>query len=186
MVLGMRHPDVFEALADHSGDSNFELCYLPDASAALDAFRQAGGPAEWLEAYWNDENRRRKKYMRPINFLAMAAHYSPNPGSPHLGIDLPFDVETGAFRPEVWERWRAWDPVNMVERHAENLKRLRLVYVDCGRKDEFTLHWGARALVAALRRHGIEPRYEEFDDGHMAVSYRYDVSIPLLAEALAT
>ncbi|MHC4473589.1 MAG: alpha/beta hydrolase [Planctomycetota bacterium] len=185
IVLGMRHPDTFEALADHSGDSNFELCYVPDASAALDAFREAGGPAAWLESFWSDENRRRRKHMKPLNFLAMAAHYSPNPDSPHLGIDLPFDLETGAFRPEVWERWRAWDPVNMVAEHAEGLARMRLVYVDCGTKDEFTLHWGARALVAALRSHGVEPHFEEFDDGHMSINYRYDVSLPLLARALS-
>jgi enterochelin esterase family protein len=115
----------------------------------------------------------------------MAAHYSPNPDSPHLGIDFPFDLETGVFKPEVWERWRAWDPVNMVEKYAENLKKLRLVYIDCGARDEFNLQWGARALVAELKRHGLAPRYEEFDGGHRAVSYRYDVSLPLLAKALA-
>src|SRR5262245_45854975 len=36
IVLGMRHPEVFKALADHSGDSNFELCYLADFPDALD------------------------------------------------------------------------------------------------------------------------------------------------------
>jgi hypothetical protein len=89
--------------------------------------------------------------MKPLNALAMAAHYSPNPKSGELGIDFPFELDTGAFRPEVWERWRAWDPVNMVPRYAEGLKRSRLVYVDCGSKDEFALVWGARAGVAAAR-----------------------------------
>ena len=184
MVLAMLHPEVFSAVADHSGDSNFELSYLPDCGAALDAFREAGGPAAWLDAFWNDVNRGRRKHHKPLDTLAMAACYSPNPDSPHLGVDLPFDLETGAFRPEVWERWRSCDPVNMVERYAENLKRLDLVYIDCGRADEFHLQWGARALAAELRRHGVEPHYEEFDDGHFSVSYRYDVSVPMLARAL--
>ena len=35
----------------------------------------------------------------------------------------------------------------MAARYAKNLKRLRLIYVDCGSKDEFSLQWGARALV---------------------------------------
>ncbi len=185
IVLGMRHPDVFRAIADHSGDANFELCYTPDFSEALDAFREAGGPALWLEKFWADENRHRRKYHKPLNALAMAAHYSPNPASPHLGIDFPFDLETGVFRPDVWERWRAWDPVNMVARHVDALKKLRLIYIDCGKKDEFTLHWGARALAATLRSHGLAPHHEEFDDGHMSIQYRYDVSIPMLAKALA-
>jgi enterochelin esterase-like enzyme len=185
IVLGMRHPEVFQAVADHSGDANFELCYVPDFAEALDHFREHGGPARWLDRFWADENRHRKKWMKALNVLAMAAHYSPSPASPHLGIDFPFDLETGAMRWDVWERWRAWDPVNMVEAHGDALRRLRLVYVDCGRRDEFALHWGARALVAELKRVGVAPFYEEFDDGHMSISYRYDTSLPMLARALA-
>src|SRR5262249_48225790 len=151
---------------------------------ALDRYREAGGPARWLEKFWADENRHRKKHMKALNVLAMAAHYSPNPSSPHLGIDLPFDLETGAFRPDVWARWREWDPVNLVAKHATALRGSRLLYVDCGSRDEFSLHWGARALVAEMRKFGLSPHYEEFDDGHMSISYRYDVSVPLLARAL--
>lgn len=185
VVLSMRHPGRFAAMADHSGDACFELCYLPDMSDALDAFREAGGPAPWLARFWADPNRHRRKYARPLNILAMAAHYSPNPHSPQLGIDLPFDLETGELRPEVWERWRAWDPVNMAPLHVDALRALRLLYVDCGARDEYSLHWGARALVARLRRLGLSPHHEEFDDGHGSISYRYDVSMPMLAKALS-
>ena len=66
-----------------------------------------------------------------------------------------------------------------------NIAQLRLVYVDCGTKDEFGLHWGARALVAKLGGAGVSPVYHQFDDGHMNISYRYDVSLPLLVRALA-
>ncbi|MBI2071238.1 MAG: esterase [Elusimicrobia bacterium] len=184
IVLGMRNPDVFKALADHSGDSNFELSYIPDVSNALDAFRKAGGPTKWLKIFWADPNRHRGIHMRPLNILAMAAHYSPNPKSPHLGIDFPFDLDTGVFRPDVWKRWQNWDPVRMVKRYANNLKKLRLIYIDCGTKDEFNLHWGARALAAEMKRRGIKRRHEEFNDGHMSINYRYDISLPLLAKAL--
>jgi S-formylglutathione hydrolase FrmB len=183
-VLAMRNPDVFSAFADHSGDANFELCYMADFSEALDRYREAGGPAKWLERFWADENRHRKKHMRPLNVLAMSAHYSPNPAAPELGVDFPFDLETGIFRPEVWERWRAWDPVHMAEKHADALRSMRLVYVDCGARDEYSLHWGARAFVQRIREAGVAPIHEEFDDGHSSISYRYDVSLPLLVKAL--
>lgn len=186
IVLGMRRPDVFRALADHSGDACFELCYLHDFPAALDAYREAGGPAAWLDRYWKDPNRRREKYFKPLDALGMASHYSPNPEAPaaHARIDWPFDLETGEFRAAVWDRWRAWDPVNMVDRHVDNLRKLQAIYVDCGARDEFALHWGARALVGKLRGHGIAVRHEEFDDGHMNIPYRYDHSLPFVAEAL--
>jgi len=185
MVLSMRHPDVFRVLADHSGDSNFELCYLPEFGRALTAFQEAGGPEAFLDMMWGDANPGRSKYHSGLNMLAMAAHYSPNPASPTMGIDFPFDLDTGRFRPEVWESWRAFDPVNMVERHAAALRNLDYIYVDCGRRDEFHLQWGARALVQELREHDIEVHHEEFDDGHFSLSYRFDTSLPLLVEALA-
>lgn len=184
MVLGMRHPGVFSALADHSGDAGFEWCYLPDFPKAMAAFREAGGPARWLRRYWRRPNRRRPEDLPVLNTLGMAAHYSPNPRSPHLGIDFPFDLETGEFRPEVWDRWRRWDPVNLVGRYARNLRRLRLLYIDCGTKDEFNLIWGARTLHRKLKDLGVRHVYEEFDDGHMDIPYRYDTSLPLLSRAL--
>jgi hypothetical protein len=185
IVLGMHRPDVFCALADHSGDANFELCYISDFPASLDAYRAAGGPAAWLERYWADANQRRGEHMKPLDMLAMAAHYSPNPTAPaaHARIDWPFDLDTGVFQPAVWDRWRAWDPVNMVEAHAAKLRKTA-IYVDCGTRDEFALHWGARALVGKLRAHGLEVRHEEFDDGHMSIPYRYDVSLPFLADKI--
>lgn len=184
IVLGMRHPSTFAALADHSGDANFELCYMHECADALERFRDAGDPARWLANFWADPNRHRKKHMRALNMLAMAAHYSPNPSSPHLGIDFPFDLATGEIRLDVWQRWREHDPVRLVEKHIDDLKKLRLIYIDVGARDEWNLQWGARALSARLRKHGLPHYYEEFDDGHMSISYRYDVSLPMLAKAL--
>jgi S-formylglutathione hydrolase FrmB len=184
IVLGMRHPEVFSALADHSGDSAFEYCYLVDFPKALDAFRQAGGPKKWLENFWRHPETRRGKFHEALNTFAMAANYSPNPRSKELGVDLPFDLETGEFREDVWRRWLAWDPVHMVEKYGKNLKKLKLVYIDCGFKDEFNLHWGARLLHSKLNSMGIKHYYEEFDDGHMNIQYRYDVSLPMIYKTL--
>jgi enterochelin esterase-like enzyme len=39
LVLGMRHPNIFQAIADHSGDCAFEYCYLPDFPKAIEAYR---------------------------------------------------------------------------------------------------------------------------------------------------
>ncbi len=184
IVLAMLYPEVFRAFADHSGDANFELCYLPDALETLDQIRAAGGSRAWLDAYWNSSQRRLPKQIKTLNFLSMAAHYSPNPAA-ELGFDLPFDTETGAFRADVWAKWQAWDPVRMVERHKDALGRQRAVYIDCGSKDEYGLHWGARALSAELTKHGIAHTYEEFEDGHMNIPYRFERSIPILVQALS-
>lgn len=184
MVWGMRHPDIIEAVADHSGDSNFELSYIQDAAGALDAFHKAGGPKQWLDQFWKDANRYRSRHMKPLIILGMAAHYSPNPRSSDMRIDFPFDLKTGKFNAEVWKRWQKWDPVRMASRYSANLKKLRAIHIDAGTMDEFTLHWGARALSSELKRLGIRHRHEEYEDGHMGISYRYDKSLPFLVRAL--
>jgi len=120
-----------------------------------------------------------------LNVFAMAAHYSPNPKSNEMGVDLPFDLKTGEMLQHVWNRWLSWDPVRMVEKYRNNLKKLKFIYIDCGEGDEFHLHWGARILHSKLQRMNIRHYYEEFDDGHLHTSYRYDHSLPKIYSVLS-
>lgn len=183
MILGMRHPDVFGALACHSGDMSFDLCYGRDFPGTANAINKAGG----VEAWWGRFAAQVKKNpddFEALNILAMAACYSPAPDAP-LRIALPFDLHTCERIPEVWRRWLEWDPVELLDRYGENLRGMRLLYIDCGSRDQFMLHFGARLMTKRLKERGIAFEYEEFDDNHNSVQYRYDVSLPKLAHALA-
>jgi enterochelin esterase family protein len=184
LVLAMRHPDRFGAVASHSGDLYFEYCYRGDVPRFCSQVQEAGGLEAWLTAF---EAKLQKKHedLMALNMLAMAAAYSPSPGAVPFGIDLPCDLESGAFREEVWQRWLEHDPHRMLERHAGALRDARLVYLDCGTRDEFHLHHGARLFSRRLKALGIAHDYEEFPDGHMNVPYRYDVSLPRMGRALA-
>jgi len=184
LIQGMRHPETFGAVASHSGDVYFEYCYRMDVPRFAAAIVGAGGVLPWLEAF---EAKRQKKHedFTVLNILAMAASYSPDPSSPDLGIALPCDPATGEFREAVWTRWLEHDPWRLAERHADALRSLRLLYLDCGTRDEFHLHLGARLLTRRLRELGVRYEHQEFDDGHMNVTYRYDVSLPMLGRALA-
>jgi S-formylglutathione hydrolase FrmB len=184
LVLGMRHADVFGAVACHSGDMYFEYCYRGDVPKFCSQVQQAGGIKPWLEGF---EAKRQKKHedLLTLNILGMAASYSPRPAAKPFGIDFPCDFETGAFRHDVWARWLEHDPIHLLERHADALRSLRLLYLDCGTRDEWSLHLGARLFARRLDELGITHQHEEFDDGHMNVTYRYDVSLPLLSRALA-
>jgi enterochelin esterase-like enzyme len=186
ITLGMKHPDIFGAVACHSGDMAFDLVYRPDFPKFLNAIQKGGG----LEKWWIEFERKVKKESRDVeavNILAMAAAYSPAsaPIAQLLPFDFPFDLETCELKPEVWARWLELDPVRMAEQYAANLKQLRLLFLDCGTRDEFNLHFGARILVRKLKALGVPHEYEEFDDGHRNVQYRYDVSLPKIAGALA-
>jgi enterochelin esterase family protein len=182
MIQGMRHPEVFGAVACHSGDMAFELCYAPDFPKFCNGINAAGG----VDAWWAKFAAKVKKGsgdFDTLNILAMAACYSPDASAP-LGIGLPVDLHTCERIPAVWSRWLAWDPVAIIDQHADALRGLRLLYLDCGFRDQFNLHYGARQFVRRLAERGIAHEYEEFDDDHSSVQYRYDVSLPRLAAAL--
>lgn len=176
-VLGARHPDVFGIVACHSGDMAFELCYGEDLLAYLRNIPRYGGTARFLRNL-KAHNLGRPEFRPILNVIAMAAAYSPRRGFPPF--ELPYDERTGAFRPDVWREWLAKDPVRMVRRMARNLRKLRLLYFDCGRRDEYLLHYGARRLAEELRRNRVKFIHEEFDDGHTNIDYRYDRSFPLI------
>lgn len=181
--LGMRHPDVFGLVADHSGDKYFEMVYQPVFGELLRYAESVG--KDGLRALLKDPGTALQKgapYLA-LDLLAMASVYSPNPQAT-LGFDLPFDIRSGALRLEVWERWRACDPLNAVEQHATALRSLRLLYLDCGRFDEYNLLYGARLLTQKLRALDIPFQYEEYEGSHRNNKPRYDHSFAAISAAM--
>jgi hypothetical protein len=55
---------------------------------------------------------------------------------------------------------------------------------DCGWRDQYQIHYGARILSARLSAAVIRHVYEEFDDNHSDIDYRMDVSLPFLYRVL--
>jgi hypothetical protein len=136
----------------------------------------------FLESVWRKEKVLPKEVMCIMN-LCMAASYDPDPRAPN-GFRVPFNLESGEALPERWARWRQQDPINLVARYRRNLKTLRGIYIDCGWRDQFHIHYGARLLSARLSAAGVRHTYEEFDDDHSDIDYRMDVSLPFLYRAV--
>jgi S-formylglutathione hydrolase FrmB len=179
MVTPMLRPDLFHGLATHAGDALFEVCYLPEFSESARALRDHYDGS--FEAFWADF-RSRPAFTKPadpvlLNTYAMAACYSSG--------ELPFDTATGELKPDVWARWLAWDPVRMLDVHADALRGLRAIYIDAGTRDEYFLDLGAEAFRRALERIGVtDVFFELFDAKHGAIEYRYPLSLRYLAERL--
>jgi hypothetical protein len=72
------------------------------------------------------------------------------------------------------------------ERNLERLRRLKLLFIDCGDIDQYNLVYGARVMHRLLDESGVAHVYEEFHDNHSSVDYRMDTSLPLLAKALTS
>lgn len=183
LYLSMQYPGTFSAFASHSGDSYFEYAdprAFPALHRTLEKF-------EWnierFVAHFEELNKRGPEEYTTMEMLAYAAAYSPR-SEKAFDLDLPIERETGELNREVFDRWLQFDPARMCLQKKAELARLRLRYIDCGRKDEYGLDIGARVMASRMRELGLEVRHEEFDDDHRNVGYRYEISLPALAGVL--
>jgi hypothetical protein len=209
IIHGMKYARHWGAIANHSGDAHFDFVYWCDWPNTLnelqkhrrprrkagryDALRDSrrgrlaqgqddGRIRRFLESVWKKEKLSGTEGHCIMN-LCMAATYDPDPGAP-LGFRVPFNLETGELINERWRNWRRHDPVNLVDRYRAGLRSLRGIYIDCGWRDQYQIHYGTRILSKRLAAAGIRHVYEEFDDNHSDVDYRMDVSLPFLYRAL--
>lgn len=207
IVHGMRYAEHWGAIADHSGDSYFDFVYYHDWPNTLNELakyrpkkltpgrldirrlergagtgRDDGRVRAFLESVWKKHKVSHAEGHAIMN-LCMAATYDPDPRAPN-GFRLPFNLETGELLPARWKRWLANDPIHMVRRHRRSLASLKGIYIDCGSRDQYHIHYGTRILSRELQNAGIRHVYEEFDDTHSDIDYRMDVSLPFLYKAI--
>jgi len=207
ILHGMKYTRYWGAVANHSGDAYFDFVYGADWPNTLDElakFRRPprvagkidvaelsaetgrglddGRVKRFLESVWKKPQLGSADVHCLMN-LAMAASYDPDPEAPN-GFRLPYDLETGELLPGRWRQWLRHDPIHLVERYADNLRKLEGIYMDCGWRDQYRIHYGCRLLSKRMAEHGIAHRYEEFDDTHSGVDYRMEQSLPFLYRAL--
>jgi S-formylglutathione hydrolase FrmB len=178
------YPDFWSAASCNSGDMDFEIVYKPGIYAALNVLQKWDYSIERFFDHFENADKVTPQERGCRMHLALAATYDPDPGS-WRGIRLPCDPRTAQFDPQRWANWLRHDPVLNVERHAQALRRCKGLWIDCGSRDQYFLHYGARRLSSALARLDVAHVYEEFDDEHLDVDYRMDRFLPFLARALA-
>lgn len=183
MHLPMEHPGVFCAFASHSGDSYFRYAHpisFPSVQRTLE--KHDFDIAAFVDGFERKFKRDHAEYST-MEMLGYAAAYSPRSATA-FDLDLPFDRKTGELDDAVFARWLAFDPAERVAGRHRELERLRLRFLDCGRRDEYGLDVGARVVARRIEDLGLTVRHEEFDDDHRNVGYRYAVSLPALAAVL--
>jgi enterochelin esterase family protein len=181
--LPLVHPGIFCAFASHSGDAYFQYCLAPMFPLTQRTLEQHGFDVARYVEYFENKAKPSTPEMETMLLLGQAAAYSPRSAKP-FDFDLPFDGATGRIREDVFARWLAYDPVEAAPGARAELTRLRLRYIDCGRKDEYLLDMGARMLAQRLREMGLDVDHQEFDDDHRNIGYRYAVSLPALGAVL--
>ena len=180
----LRHSDIWAAAACHSGDMGFEVCYLPDMPAVLRALAGDRELDRALVAAARSSPQAFGRFRQGHQRIGDGGELRPDP-TQFLGMRLPVTFDTCEVIDERWANWLRQDPVVAVETQADNLRRLKALYIDCGTNDQFNLLYGARRFVRRLNQLGVAHRYEEFPDNHTSVDYRMDESLPFLAQALS-
>jgi S-formylglutathione hydrolase FrmB len=185
MITPMLRPDLFGGFATHAGDALFEYCYLPMFPQALRALRDEyqGSYEKFFTSFKSRTPFTKGSDFPLLSDWSMSACYSANDDGK---VELPYDIATGRIREEIWARWLAKDPVRMAPKHAEALRSMRAIYIDCGKRDEYNLDLGAAAFKQALADLGVtDIFFELFDGTHMSIEYRYPIALEYLAKRLA-
>lgn len=207
IIHGMKYAKYWGAVASHSGDAYFDFVYMSDwprtlteltkhktkkrVKGAIDVLAEEKNVADglddgriknFLHHAWREE-RLNENEGHALMLVAMAATYDPDPKAP-LGFRLPFNLETGERIESRWKNWLKHDPINLVDKYKTQLKSLHGIFIDCGWRDQYHIHYGARILSKRLKLAGIQHCYEEFNDTHSGVDYRMDESLPFLYDAL--
>jgi S-formylglutathione hydrolase FrmB len=182
---GMNRSDCWDAISINSGDMGFDALYVPALLADLELLRTHDNSIEKFVRHVESKPKLKDKESMALMDFAQSAFYDPDP-TQFRSMRLPLDPYTGEFIPERWDNWMKHDPVVMFDTLGENLRKLKLVYMDCGDHDQFRIHLGMRRFAKKLKAAGIEHIYEEYDDDHSSVDYRMDIFLPLLAKTLSS
>lgn len=182
--LAMNNPSLFSAVACHAGDMGFSNAYSSDLLPAIMAIHQAGGPKPFLASFWK-KRRFAPAEFSAFNMLCMSAAYAPNMTNNDFPADLPFDYHKGIIDFARFQSWEQYDPLTLIEQpnHQQALRKLNMLYIECGAQDEYLLQFGARRFVQKLNAYDIEHTYTEFEGGHRGGSLRFVHSIPKLVHA---
>ena len=180
---GMNRSDFWSAISINSGDMGFDALYIPALLEDIDLLRPFDYSIERWVKHVESKPKIKDKERTALMDFAQSAFYDPDV-SQFRNMRLPLDPYTGEFIAERWDNWLRHDPVNMFDVLGENLRGLKLIYMDCGNEDQYRIHFGMRRFSRKLKDAGISHIYEEYDDNHSDVDYRMDIFLPKLAAAL--
>jgi len=110
-----------------------------------------------------------KKTYYPKVLVAVARAWSPNPNKAPFFCDVPFNYEGDKMIVDnaVLEKWNQNMPVYMVDRYADNLRKLKAIKIDWGRNDAQRFPIQCGMLSQRLENLGIEHFAEEYIGNHV-------------------
>ena len=175
VMLGMKHPDVFNALYALSPCCLVMENDMSEANLAwpkvlgLASKDQLKFPPQNVADFFNDA------------FVALSAALSPNPARAPFFVDWPYESKQGPCSPgsngtatapcvqkvdAIYSKWRSRMPAYIAEANKENLMKLHGIFVDYGAKEQFThIRSGVQAFSKVLSELNVPHQFEVYADG---------------------
>ncbi|MDX2069265.1 MAG: alpha/beta hydrolase [Haliscomenobacter sp.] len=154
--IGMLHPEVFSSVYALSPGL---LAFVKEFGPNSSSFRE-------LQNIKTQEDLKRTYYPKVL--VAVARAWSPNPAKAPFYCDFPFTYEGDKMvvNQAVLEKWEQNMPVYMVDKYADNLRKLTAIKMDWGRNDapRFPIQIGM--LSQRLENLGITHYAEEYIGDH--------------------
>ncbi|MCB0366504.1 MAG: enterochelin esterase [Bdellovibrionaceae bacterium] len=169
--LGSSYPKIFPWVAAVAPDCFFEQSLLPEIYTALPIIARYGGIREIAGLLREGRFHQRRESHSVLNAIAMGLCYSPHPKAKNQVL-FPIDEKTGKVQLKVWQKWLEHDPLIFLKARKKNVVRLKGVFLDVGREDQFHLQWGARQLREILKKQNVSHHYSEYDGNHFDISTR--------------
>ncbi len=123
--------------------------------------------------------------------IALSAAWSPNVAVPPFLADLPVrSLPDGSMEtvPASAEKWHANTTLGLIDRHADNLRRLNAIAIDVGTEDDFShIRVSTPAVSEKLTAIGIEHVFEAYPGDHInGVARRIRTrALPFFRDALS-
>lgn len=154
--IGMLHPEVFSSVYALSPGL---LAFVKEFGANSPAYKEVASIKTQEEL---------KKTYYPKVLIAVARAWSPNASKPPFYCDFPFTYEGDKLivNQDVLEKWEQNMPVYMVDKYADNLRKLKAIKMDWGRNDSQRFPIQIGMLSQRLENLGINHYAEEYIGDH--------------------
>ncbi len=154
--IGMLHPEVFSSI----------YALSPGLLAMVKEFGPNSSSFKEVQNVKTQEDLKKTYYPKVL--VAVARAWSPIPNKPPFYCDFPFSYEGDKMivNQAILEKWEANMPVYMVNKYADNLRKLTAIKLDWGRNDSPRFPVQIGMLSQRLENLGINHFSEEYIGDH--------------------
>ena len=154
--IGMLHPEVFSSI----------YALSPGLLAMVKEFGPNSTSFKDVQNVKTIEDLKKTYYPKVL--VAVGRAWSPNPNKAPFYCDFPFSYEGDKMivNQPVLEKWEANMPVYMVDKYADNLRKMTAIKLDWGRNDSPRFPVQIGMLSQRLENLGINHFSEEYIGDH--------------------